>query len=65
MVSSNGYSNSHLINANLISNEQHQVENFLVKKFGKSQTEEIIRERLSQENDSLKKELVKLRPLPA
>ena len=45
--------------------EQVAIENFLVKKFGKSQTEEILRERLQQENSELKRELAQLRPMPA
>ena len=49
----------------LSANEHHAVEGFLVKKFGKTQTEEIIREKLNQENVELKKELVRLRPLPS
>ena len=55
-----GSPNSHLIGAG----DQHAIENFLVKKFGRNQTEEILREKLTQENAELKRELASLRPLP-
>ena len=44
--------------------DHHAMENFLVKKFGRTQTEEILREKLAQENGELKRELASLRPLP-
>ena len=40
------------------------MELFLVKKFGRTQTEEILKEKLSKENNELKWEIAKLRPLP-
>ena len=44
---------SHLIDHG----DHHAIENFLVNKFGRSQTEEILREKLAQENVELKREL--------
>ena len=60
-MAKNNNGSSHLMGAG----EQVAIENFLVKKFGKSQTEEILREKLQQENAELKRELTNLRPLPA
>ena len=38
----------------LLASEQPQVENFLIKKFGKVQSDEIIRGKLEKENSELR-----------